>query len=182
MRRLFIGIPVSEDVKKNIQTLVSTLDETGADCNFVKEFHFTLKFLGDVEEEKIPEIIEKLNNISVNQFSVKLKGVGVFPNLKQIRVIWVGVEDAHLTQLMREVNTKLNYIRKNDHEETPHLTVARVKSAKNMEQLKKVLQTLKDKEFGEMVVDKMILYESELTPQGAVYKIVKEFTFQTNNL
>ena len=79
---------------------------------------------------------------------------------------------------MKKITTKLDYIRKDVHEEVPHLTIARMKSGRNKEQLKEALQQVEHREFGSMIVEKIILYESELTPEGPVYTIVGEFPLQ----
>ena len=180
-KRLFVAVPVSEDVKERIELVYSRLRETGADFNFIdlNNVHFTLKFLGDVEEDKIAEVKEKIAEIlgSQKKFEIKLVGVGVFPNLDKIKVVWAGVEDGKLLELMKKVNSELNYIRKDEHEkEVAHLTVARVRSGRDIERLQKVLKEIEGMDFGTMLVDKVILYESELTSKGPVYTIVEEFT------
>lgn len=173
MKRLFAAVPVSEHVKEKIKPFYKQLAETGAYLKFVslENIHFTLKFLGDVEESKIAEIKEKLQAIALQQkkFPLRLKCISVFPSLEHIRSIWISVLDSPLTPLMKKINEELSYIRKEKREEVPHSTIARVKSGRNKKQLQEVLEEWRDKGFGEMVVDKIILYESELTSEGPVY-------------
>lgn len=178
MKRLFLGIPVSEEIKKKIKSLANLLKKTGADFSFVQEPHFTIKFLGDVDESKIEEIKKKIDEIKQLPFSIHLNRVGVFPNLDRINVIWIGVEMSPLTNLIKETNKRLNYLRKDNHEEIPHLTIARVKSGKNKGKLKAVLEKLKDKDFGEMIIEKIILYESKLKPKGPEYTELFRITFK----
>ena len=178
MKRLFLGVPVSEDIKKKVEILVAKLSETGDDFNFIKDFHFTIKFLGDVDESEIEEIKEKIDTLEQSSFSVHLRGVGVFPHPDRIRVIWIGIDNSTLTGLMKEVNNRLQYIRKDDHKEVPHLTVARVKSGKNREELQIMLNKVKNIDFGKMIVDSLVLYESELTPTGPIYRKVFTITFK----
>ncbi len=180
MKRLFVAVPVSEEVKDKIKSVVDELSKTGADLKLVslENLHFTFKFLGNVEDGKIPEIENKLQKIaeSYAQFEIKVKGVGVFPSLERINVVWIGVEDSSLAALMKIVNKDLDYVKKNDHEEEiPHLTIARVKTGRNKEKVQELVKRFENTEFGKMLVDKLILYESELTPEGPVYKVVKEF-------
>lgn len=178
MKRLFIGIPVSEDIKEKIRPLISKLKETKADLKFVslENLHFTLKFLGDVDESRIEEIKEKLSSIDVEKFKILIKKVGVFPALERIKVIWVGAESQKMVSLMKKVDHQLNSIKKNDYpEEIPHLTIARVKSGRNKEKLQTLLKEVENNEFGEMLIDKFVLYESQLTPKGPVYSVVREF-------
>lgn len=176
--RLFVGIPLSADLKEKIKPLYSVLKETGADFNFVslENLHFTLKFLGEVEESKVGEIERKLKEISARKFAVSLKKVGVFPSWERINVIWIGTESKELLSLMKKVDDKLNYLRKNDFDkEVAHLTLARVKSGRNKEKLQEVLKKVENDEFGRMMADKFVLYKSELKLEGPVYRAVGEF-------
>lgn len=95
--------------------------------------------------------------------------------MEKINVVWIGAEGFVLPKLMNAVNERLDHIRHNEHEEVPHLTIARVKSGRGREEMKKWLNKNKDKDFGKMLVDKFFLYESELTAEGPKYKIVKSF-------
>lgn len=179
MKRLFIAIPISEEVKAKIKPVISHLQTIGADLNLVSlnNIHFTLKFLGEVEKHKITAIAEKLAALVQEQpaFPITITKVGVFPSYEQIKAIWIGAESPELIPLMKQINQELNYIRKEDREEIPHLTIARVKSGKNQEALKAYLQTIQNQEFGRMMVNSLVLYESELTPAGPIYRVLGEF-------
>lgn len=177
-KRLFVGVPLSEEIKEKIKPAVRKLRETGAVLNLVapENLHFTLKFLGDVEESGVEEIKEKLSlAVKGSKFTFPIKKVGYFPGGERVNTIWLGAESRELRELMKKVNQALNYIREEKREEMPHLTLARVKSGKNKEKLLKVLLEVKDEDFGQMIVDKIILYESELKPEGPVYRVVGEF-------
>lgn len=180
MKRLFVAIPVSDEIRQAIGPVAESIVNTGVALRLVslENLHFTLKFLGDVDESRIPEIEDKLQDIAGNtkRFMIKVKNVGVFPSLEKINVVWLGVEDDSLVSLMKKINQELNYIKPQDHkEEVAHLTIARIKTGKNKGNLLEFLKSIKDKEFGEMEADRMILYESELLPEGQVHKVVKEF-------
>lgn len=181
MKRIFIGIPVSEEIKRKIKPLIDKLEETGAELKSVplENLHLTLKFLGDVEEDKIEEIKEKLYSLKGKEFNLSVNKVGVFPSLEKINVIWIGAENIEIVSLMKEMDQRLNYIKENDHpDNVPHLTIARVKSGRNIERLKTVLKEAAQEDFGEMFIDKFILYESQLTQKGPVYTEVKEFRLE----
>jgi len=181
IRRLFLAIVISEEVKYNIKPIYNLLKSTEADLNIVslENLHFTLKFLGDVDEEMIPEIIEKLGSIKQKPFNIQVQGVGVFPCPERINVVWVGAKSEELISLMKTIDYTLDYIKKNDfEEEIPHLTIARVNFTKNKEKLKEAILNHKDDTFGEIIVDRMILFESKLTTQGPVYSMVGEFSFK----
>ncbi|MDP3698875.1 MAG: RNA 2',3'-cyclic phosphodiesterase [Nanoarchaeota archaeon] len=180
MKRLFVAVLVSEEVKERIKPVVDELSKTGADLKIVSlsHLHFTLKFLGDVDEKKIPEVTKRLAGIAerMKSFEISLKGVGVFPCMERISVVWIGIEDSELVSLMKKVSKELAFVRKNDHEEEiAHLTIARVKSTRNKKELQEFVKRFEKKEFGRMIVDKLILFESELRKEGAVHKVVREF-------
>lgn len=144
-----------------------------------------MKFLGDVYEEKILDIIAKLGKIAEQnkRFQIKVAKIGVFPSVNKINVIWAGIEDFSLLSLVREVNKELDHIRKEEHEnEVPHLTLARVKTSRGKEKLQEFVKMFENQEFGTMAVGKFILFESELTREGPVYTVVKEFGLRYTKL
>src|SRR3989344_4868697 len=180
MKRLFVAVPFSEEAKDRIKPVLKELSETGADLKLVNLFHlhFTLKFLGDVDEKKILEIEKKLTGIAEKNkaFEIFLRGVGAFPSLEKISVVWIGVEDSELVSLLKKVSKDLAFVRKNDHnEEAAHLTIARVKTGRKKEMLQEFVEKFEKKDFGRMRVDKLVLFESELRREGAVHKVVREF-------
>ncbi len=173
--RLFIGVPVSDEIKETIRPILDGLEETGADLSISREqnLHLTIKFLGEVVS--VDEVHARLATITSAPFPITLQGVDVFPGGEQMKVIWIGVKGAALISLMKETNAILDYLRKDDHELSPHLTIARVRSARKSNELRRFLQTVKNRKFGMMVVKKMVLYKSELTPEGSAYMPLAEF-------
>ncbi|MBU0470550.1 MAG: RNA 2',3'-cyclic phosphodiesterase [Nanoarchaeota archaeon] len=181
MKRLFVSVPVSEKIKEKIALLIDELKKTGADFNFVslENLHFTVKFLGDVEESKLEEIKNKLRAALTDfkKFKIELKEVGVFPSLERITVIWIGVEGNEFVSLIKKVVLSLDYIRKEEHENIiPHLTIARVKSGRNKDQLQESLKTFKEEVYGTMEIKEIDLCESKLTSKGPVYTVLEKFS------
>ena len=177
MKRLFLAVPVSAELKEKIVPVLQQLSETGADLNVVSEenLHLTLKFLGGVEEKSIPKIIKNISALHQQPFSLTLCGVGVFPAVARIRVIWIGIQDSALVSLMKKINQALNFIRSREQEETPHLTLVRMKSGKHTDEVQQLVEKYQHTFFGAMRVDRIILYESELGREGPKYTIMKEF-------
>lgn len=206
MRRLFVGIPLTEEIKKRIKPVWDSLKEAEVKVVPLGNLHLTIKFLGEVEESKISEINSKLEILAKNkQLVVKFGGIGTFWE-RQIRVVWIGVESLEIIRLMKQAGELLNDITKdiNNHtktlcpsnivadnycstinvrhhiypeehrEEVPHLTLARVNKSFDEEKLKEAIERYQKAEFGEMRVEKLYLYESKLTPEGPVYKVVGE--------
>jgi len=145
-----------------------------------ENLHFTLKFLGDTDENKIPEIIESLNKVSkVNKKSnVSIFGLGEFPNINRPRVIWLGMKDYDSIKLLNndiEQSMRLLGFEKNDYEFKPHLTIGRIKYLKNKELLKKLYAKYKSTYFQSLEVDEFQLFESDLSSGKPVYTIIEKF-------
>lgn len=178
MKRLFVGIPFPPQLQEKLKPFYQALKETGGDFRFVslEILHLTLSFLGDVPKENIPKIVQALQSVLAAQKKVAIEfvGAGAFPDEQRINVVWVGVKDSVLVDLIKKVNQALS-IETGHEEEVPHLTIARVKSGKNKDEIQNVLQKFKDTNFGSFVAEKVVLYESELTKEGPMYTIVREF-------
>ena len=182
--RLFVGVPVPEDVKVDIGLIQEKIILSQTDLKIVERenLHFTLKFLGDVPEENVASISSVLDDIRLKhrRFSVSLRGVGVFPTEKFVRVVWVGVEENKLfLSLTADIQKALEYIRREDYTEThPHLTVARVRSPHQVQVLVDVVHALKEVSFGEFTVDRFVLFQSALSREGVVYTPIRVFQLQ----
>ncbi len=176
--RSFIAIEMQSDGIKEIQ---NQLRRANADIKFVdfENLHLTLKFLGEIREEVVDDIhsIMEESFDGIRRVNVNLKGVGVFPNLRKIRVVWVGIEDSkeiliNMQDRLEENISRLGFRR--DKRFTPHLTIGRVKSAKNKETLVEMIRAMNDKEIGEISIDRVLLKKSVLTPKGPIYTKLKE--------
>src|SRR3990167_976654 len=73
----------------------------------VDHFHLTWKFLGDVEEDKIPELVQKLKKVKMNKFKVNSTQLGSFPSLWDIQVIWIGLDGKEIAYLKKEIEKML---------------------------------------------------------------------------
>ena len=177
--RLFVGIPIAEKVKKNIMAFQKELFESGADLKLVstQNLHFTLKFLGEVSSHDVEKIKSKLEVIKMKKTIVELSGVGVFPNEKLVRVVWVGIkENKKFVSLVKNVQESLKDVKKEDYSQVVvHLTVARVRSSLNFGKLLGAVKQFQGNSFGSFVVDRFVLYESVLTGKESVYYVIKEF-------
>jgi 2'-5' RNA ligase len=110
-------------------------------------------------------------------FTLSFQGIGYFGNERYMRVIWAGVKEGReeFVKLAQSLDGKLSFIRKDEHEPSPHLTIARVRSGRNREILGREVNTLRDVKIGEVRVNEINLKQSVLTPQGPIYSDVKIF-------
>jgi 2'-5' RNA ligase len=108
---------------------------------------------------------------------MQLIGTGVFPDQKYMRVAWIGIKNGEqigkIANKIEEQVSKLGFEKEN-REFSVHLTIGRVKSAKNKEKLLQVIEKYKDTNFGNYNVDSIKLKKSELTPKGPIYTTLKE--------
>src|SRR3990170_647769 len=141
--RTFVAIELPQELTSKIDQLQAVLRKTKADVSWVKpqNVHITLKFLGEVKEEKIEEVYQTVEKsvVGIKKFQVSLQGLGGFPNLKRPRVIWIGVEKwkeilAELYPKVEEEFFKIRFAKEN-RSFTPHLTIGRVKFPKHLEKL-----------------------------------------------
>lgn len=177
MKRLFVGIPLSFDLKQKLIPLLEQLSLPGVSPVSIENLHLTLKFLGEVEEKKILELEQELQKIALKTtpFRVELGHLGAFPDEVNPGVIWVRVESEEMIRLMQIIDMGLDHIRANEHkEEIPHLTLARIKNDTHIDKIKEILSTFKENP-GVWDIDKFYLYEAKLTPKGPIYSPLSEF-------
>ncbi|MEO2241379.1 MAG: RNA 2',3'-cyclic phosphodiesterase [Euryarchaeota archaeon] len=181
--RAFISIDIEEDeVIDRIQELQDRLKASGADLKLVEpeNVHLTLKFLGDIPESRVSEVVEAMERAAdtVEPFTLRLKGLGVFPNIRHIRVVWVGVDEgADETKAMAAVledELGRRGFRRERRDFVPHVTIARVRSGRNKAQLVEAIRELSSVEVGDVEVTAIRLKKSILRPEGPEYHTVEE--------
>ena len=170
--RLFIAIEVPEGIRAKLGALAHELPDDGLSKVKPGNMHFTLKFLGEVEKAKVAEIKKILHMVGFSPFSVRMKGVGGFPNESYARVIWAGAECEEMEELARKIHTVLVDLFEGD-DFSAHLTLARVKKRMNVRDF---LKKHKGEEFGEFKADRFALFESRLLPEGPEYRKLVEFS------
>ena len=174
--RVFIAIEISnKEILEKIQTFQKNV-KINAKPTRVDQIHFTLQFLGEIDDAKCQQVKDLLNEISFTQFQVLLKNVGGFPNLKNPRVIWIGIEkdgERKLTDLANGIGTKLTTIGfEKDKKFKPHLTVFRVK--KRIDNVSSIMRDFEAMEFGIETISKIKLKKSVLSPKGPEYSDLLE--------
>lgn len=170
--RLFVEVPLPEELKEKIGKLGKEIGQEGIRLVKPQNMHATLKFLGEVPEKKLADIEKKLREIKFGSFGCSIKGVGVFPSESYIRVIWVGVEsNGQLEKLAEDVMGALKGYGKDDRF-SAHITMARVKKKVDVS---KFLEKHKNEELGEFEVKGFNLMESVLSREGPTYSVVSSF-------
>lgn len=177
--RTFIALEISDEIKQEIARIQDEIRQTNAISGkwVVKEnLHLTLKFLGDTTLKIIEQIKEEIKTILYDEPSMNcnIAGVGVFPNEKFARVIWVGIKggDTQIINLAKKFEKQLGKLgfKKEKKDFKTHITICRPKQILDKNQFKSTLETINNKfQPKEFIVNKLTFFESKLTPQGPLY-------------
>ena len=183
--RAFIAIELNSAIKDELTKVQSELKSSGADLKRVdpKAMHLTLKFLGEVSDDKIEEVKDILNRVSSqhSKFELSLFKLGGFPTLKVPRVIWVGLDKGcsqaeAIAGELEEALTQIGFA-KEKKSFSAHLTLGRVRSNKGKQKLLKMIDALVFKPSASSTVDKITLFQSKLTTQGAIHTPLHQASF-----
>lgn len=182
MKRVFIAVKIDPGatLMEMISDFRTVLKDERIKWTETENFHITLAFLGDTEEEKIKDVAGMLKEICSGKgdFEMVIKGAGVFRNLKDPRIIWTGIEHSeNLVKLFESVKLGLlnTGITLEERPFNPHLTLGRIKSIKNYDSLKSLIAGYVNTELQKQPVKEVILYESLLFHSGPVYKPLRKF-------
>lgn len=181
--RLFVSVDLPEEFADAVEAVQDAMREApGLNFTDPAQAHLTLKFLGEVDPARLDELESALDaavaGSGVGQFTVTYGGLGAFPSADYIRVVWLGVEDGgdELTRLQAAIEERtvaLGYDPE-DHEFTPHVTLARMEHAGGKELVQEALRE-RDPTVGTTRVEAVSLTESELGPDGPEYSTVAAF-------
>lgn len=179
--RLFVSVDLPDELADNAEDLQAEFAEAeGLDFVDPDQAHVTVKFLGKVEAAREDELVEGLEtaveNAGVEPFDAELGGLGVFPSLDYISVLWLGVGDgsAELARLHEAVEAQFveeHGFEPEDHDFTPHVTLARMNHAGGKELVQDLVRD-RHPEVGTMRVEAVRLTESVLTHEGPEYETV----------
>ena len=175
--RCFVAVEIPEPIQallKPVQTDLQSQIHKGTSWTKPGNFHLTLKFLGDVRPEAIHDVGEVLQRVTATHppFSIAFGGIGAFPNLARPRVVWMGIKQgaSPVSRLAKAVNFELTHLGfPRDNRFHPHLTLARLRTATNLEPLKHILRKYDTIVGGSMRVNEIALMQSQLHPNGAIY-------------
>ena len=166
---LFFAVELPDEVRERIFEAGRELEGKGISLVKKENLHITLKFIGEKSEHDAREIIKKASEISFESFSVRVVGVGAFPNERNARGIWVGAQADGLGELAHKIEEALEMEKEKF---VGHITVARVKARVDLSEF---FEKNKKAEFGEFLVNAFTLKKSTLSSQGALYENAGEF-------
>jgi 2'-5' RNA ligase len=179
--RCFIAIELPEEIKAGLSRLQAQLKSGNQfSVKWVNPYsiHLTLKFLGNVNADMTSQITEAIKEGAqgVSPFRLEIKGLGVFPNLRRVQVIWVGISGdlEKLLQLQKGIDSALARLgfAPEGRAFTPHLTLARVRDRASPEERQKLGELIASTKFEAeytFSVEAVSLMRSQLTREGAIY-------------
>ncbi|AEH44862.1 2'-5' RNA ligase [Thermodesulfatator indicus DSM 15286] len=188
MARLFLAISLPAKIKEKLKSLQEDLAKTQAHVRWVRPegIHLTLKFFGEVPEEKTTQLIKAIEKVLEREkpglLRFKVKDLGVFPNPRSPRVIWAGLEGdlvklAKLQRHLEEAFIPLGFPMEK-RAFVPHLTLGRIKSPRKRNVLMAKVADYQEKNWSipdDIEIEEIVLYESKLHPEGAIYTPRKRF-------
>jgi 2'-5' RNA ligase len=182
--RLFVSIDLPDDLAESVEGVQDRFrDADGLSFTDPIQAHVTLSFLGDVDADRVPAIEDALesaveDDIDFGPFDAEVEGVGVFPSLGYIRVVWVGVGDGaeEMTLLNDAVESRLYDLgfSPDDNDFVPHVTIARMQHSGGKEHVQRNVREL-EPTVGRMEVSDVRLTKSEPGADGPRYSTVAAF-------
>ena len=172
--RVFISLNIPKEIKKEIKKIQNKLPEFNGKITEENNLHLTLKFLGEISEQRVEEIRKKLRKINFRKFKSSFDFLGVFSSSSEefIRIIWV-----HLTNcenLQKKIDNSLEDLFEKEKRFMSHLTIARVKNIKDKQNFAERINKI-NFEKREFEVSKFCLMKSTLFRDGPKYELIEEY-------
>ena len=167
MVRCFIGFFIPTEIKEKIINVQKQIQKLPITLKLVEaeNLHICLSFLGDVKEEKVKNICEKLDSICkrYDKFEVEISGIKLIPTENYVRVLALDVKSTTLENIRKDVENEIGGDSK-----PLHLTLCRVKKIENkketIEKIKKI-----ESDVGRFEIEKISLIKSILQKTGPIY-------------
>jgi len=177
--RLFVGVPLPDDLRTAVSEYIERWRSRISGVKYVapENLHITLKFIGEVNDARVPAIKGLLSDIRTGPFTINAHGVGAFPQPSSPRVVWVGIREGFddLVNLSRSIDEILvsEGIPRERKAFHPHITIGRVK--RYDPEITRLLVRDVDLDFGSFTFERFTLFRSTLTPDGPIYDVLAEY-------
>jgi 2'-5' RNA ligase len=182
--RNFIAIPLPDAVKNRVKEAVQRLAPAAVDVTWCtkSQFHLTLAFLGETAPSILPHLSEGLMRLcaEVRPFTCRAYGYGFFGSKRNPKVVWAGVDPApKLLELQEAVAMELSRFGFKIEVKAfrPHVTLGRCKERARNYPLIQAMEAEEQVDFGSWSVTGLTLFESRLSPRGAIYSVLARFPF-----
>lgn len=170
--RIFIALDLPEEVKKEIIRIQELLPEFKGKKVEQENLHLTLKFLGEVSEETLNQIKERLSKIKLNKLHVRLGEIGVFTP-KSVKIVWIKLLNTE--KLQEEIDRVLVPLFPKENRFMSHITIARVKGISERKTFLEKIKSLKPK-WLEFELSNFSLKNSVLSHDKPVYSELESYS------
>ncbi len=176
--RTFIAVEIPAGIREQVITLIDEQRKKTLPVKWVpfENLHITVKFLGEIDEDMKEKIAGVLQDVCQRhrKFEVGFSGIGCFPDPGRPRVVWIGIDTGadQLSALAHDIDELLApFGFKKEKRFHPHLTIGRIKKPCRIDGILHTEFTTEP-----FLVQRLILFKSTLTPQGALYEGLGIFT------
>lgn len=176
MKRLFIAIHIkpSEEFLDVFDSIKEQLSDENIKWVDEENLHLTLRFIGEVDEDKALIIGDKLHHLKPpSPIIFSIEGLGLFGSITDPKVVVTHIKHTQdLSQLAEEINDVLLQcgVPLPEKPFIPHLTLGRIKRLHDKKLLQELISDLRNHYFQQINSTEFVLFESILRPQGPVYK------------
>jgi RNA 2',3'-cyclic 3'-phosphodiesterase len=175
--RTFVAVLLAHDLKEEISKVQEQVKKLAPDVKWVapENFHVTMKFLGNVREDDLPAVFASADETvrRFEPFEMSVSGLGAFPNARNARVVWVGLEEGRqqLSEIARAVDEDLDVLgfEREDKPFKAHITIGRVKESRFLDGLAKGIGEVRAENLGVQNVSEIVIMKSDLLRGGPVY-------------
>lgn len=175
--RLFLAINPPVHVRSAIWNATAAMRDAWPGVSWVAEprIHLTLKFLGEQPDATVPPLADVVRAIGQSHVAplMRVGGIGAFPNFRRPHVVWIGVEPEPRLELLHhdiEVACDALGYEIDGRPFRPHLTLGRVKTQSDAEQIRALRTAAKRVRFSdEFMVESIDMMQSTLGPAGPAH-------------
>ncbi len=186
--RTFIAIPTPPDIREALAGIQRELRRAAADVRWETpdKLHITLRFLGDVDDTLLPQLLKECADAVcyLPSFSLIYGGFGCFPDMRNPRIVWAGSEnpDGTLVGLKQKIDEVVTHYGFEPEKRSfhPHITLGRVKGNRNISNLITMLQSITF-EAHATVIGGLHIMKSELRPSGSIYTLLQSIPLRSAN-
>ena len=187
--RVFLALDLDEPIKSQLLRLQERLASVGADVRWVKpeHIHLTMKFLGDVSDSTAADVCRLCRNVAAEfePFEFEVRAAGCFANHGLPRVVWIGIDDPsgfvrRLHQRIEKTLAPLG-LRRERRAFKPHVTLGRVRSARNAIELRAEVKKNDHFQAGTAQASEITVYSSQLGPQGPLHTVIGRAKFASQS-
>lgn len=178
--RLFVAIDLPKEAKDTLIDVQKAFKKAHCiEASYLapEQMHLTLKFLGSIAHEHLPEIKQALSTVRHDKLSLQINSVGVFPDRLHPHVLWCGQSGDDVAALAQKIDQALEpFVAREERPFAAHLTIARIRRVIDKTGFDKLLihhgNEVRSSSF---LATEFILFQSRLEPNGAIHEPVERY-------